>query len=192
MLLLFIFCALRSGSDRYYLLKTEKAGVKGRELFYFLRPSALAGTFVFYLNYYLRKLLYIVLCFLPCVGAVLFLFYYLEYGRASLAVSVVLSASAAVFLVNGIIYYFRFSSLLFVSRYLFASGNFTSWRKLFLFSAGCVEGKRGVILKQKLKLTGWFLSCILVFPASFVQNYYRETMAGLAKALMENRYLQNC
>ncbi len=186
MLLLFILCALRSGSDRYYLIKTQGNTVKGKEVFYFLRPSMLLSTLTFYLNYYLRKLFYILLCFAPSVVVAVLLFYYLKYGRASFAVAVVIFASAAVFFVNGIIYFLRFNALLFASRYYFACGNFTTFRQLFLSSARCIEDKRGVIFKERLRFAGWFLSCIFVFPVPFVQNYYRETMAHLADNLMEN------
>lgn len=185
MLLLLILCALRSGSDRYYLLKAQQNKIKGKEVFYFLRPSMFLKTFLFYLNYYLRKLSYLLLCFVPSAGVTVLLLFYLEYGRASLKIATVFFAFAIALFINGIIYFFRFNGFLFASRYCFALGNFSSYREIFTFSAKCVEGKRGEIIKERLRFIGWFISCILVFPVPFVQNYYRESMAGLARDLME-------
>ena len=191
MILLSVLLALRSGGDRYYLLKARKTDVRGSELFYFFRPSAFFKLLLFYVGYYLRKLTYAVLCLLPCGGVITLLLYYIEHGRGSFAVVTVLLAFSAVFLVNGIIYFLRLSSLLFTSRYLFAGGDFSSFGRLFRASAECVENKRGVILRRKLSLSGWFISCVLVFPVPFVQNYYKEQMAALADELIKNHYLQN-
>lgn len=184
MLILFFLSALRSGSDRYYLLKTEKCNIKGSEIFHFLKPSVLCLTLKFYLNYYFRKLIFICICFLPSAVLAVCLFYYLKNGRASVAVSTVIFASALLLAVNGVIYFLRFNSFLFVSRYYFASGGFTTFRQLFSSSVKCIADKKGVIIKQKLRFTGWFISCILVFPIPFVQNYYRESMARFVKDLI--------
>ena len=186
MLLLFILCALRSGSDRYYLMKTESTDVKAGEVFYFFSPAKVFPVLKFYLNYYARKLLHFLLCFFPVVLTAFFLFYYLKYSRASYYVSLVTVFAMLSFTVNGIVYFFRFNALLFLSRYYFASESFVSYRQLFSDSSLRVKGKRWLILKKKLSFSGWFISCILVFPVPFVQNCYRETIARLAKDLMEN------
>lgn len=190
MLLLFILCALRSGSDRYYLMKTQSTRVKGSEVFYYLNPKRSISLLRFYFNYYLRKLLYIFLCFLPSLLTALLLYCYLKYSRASLYVSTVIFFAVLVLIFNGIVYFFRLNAFLFASRYYFASGNFNTYRELFRFSARCIEGKRWVVTKKRLGFFGWFLSCLLIFPTFFVQNYYRESMALLAGDLMKIQYLQ--
>ena len=77
MILLFVLSALRSGRDRYYFFKTRRTDVKGKEIFHFLRFSEFKGVLLFYVNYYLRKLLYIALCFLPSSVLTAFFFYYI-------------------------------------------------------------------------------------------------------------------
>ncbi len=184
MLVIFILCAFRSGTDRYYLKKARGEEVKGKELLYYLMPKNIPSLVAFYFGYWLRRILIALLCFFPSLVVLLYLFYYVNQREASLLVSAVLFFAALVFAVNGIFYFFRFSSFLFLSRYCFSSGAFTCLGKLFDFSYRQLEGKRGVVLRKKLGFVGWFLSCVLVFPVFFVRSYYMESMAKLANELM--------
>lgn len=186
MFVIFILCAFRSGADRYYLKKAKGEKSEGKDVFFYFRPKNIPSLAVFYLNYWLRRLLIAVLCFFPFVAAILYLFYYINQGRASLFVSGALLVSALAFAVNGIFFFYRLSSFLFLARYCFSSGSFINFRKLFDFSYCRLEGKRGIVLRKKLGFIGWFISCIFIFPVAFVRSYYMETMAKLANELMSD------
>ena len=186
MLIIFLLCAFRSGTDRYYLKKARGQKADGKDILFYLRLKNIPSLLAFYFIFWLRRLLIALLCFLPLALVMLYLFYYINKGRASLSVAQALLFSALVFAVNGIFYFFRFNSFLFLSRYCFSSGNFSSLRRLFDFSFERLEGRRGVVLRKKLGFIGWFLSCFLVFPVAFVRSYYMETMARLADELMQD------
>ena len=186
MLIIFLLCAFRSGTDRYYLKKARGQKADGKDILFYLKLKNIPSLVAFYFNYWLRRFIVALLCFLPFVSVVLYLFYYVNKGRASLFISQALFFSALIFAANGIFYFFRFNSFLFLSRYCFSSGSFTSLRKLFDFSFCKLEGRRGVVLRKKLSFIGWFLSCFLVFPVAFVRSYYMETMASLANELMQD------
>ena len=186
MLIIFLLCAFRSGTDRYYLKKARGQKADGKDILFYLRLKNIPSLLAFYFNYWLRRLLVVLLCFFPFASVMLYLFYYINKGRASLPVSQALFFSALVFAVNGVFYFFRFNSFLFLSRYCFSSGAFSSLKKLFDFSFYRLEGRRGVVLRKKFSFIGWFLSCFFVFPVAFVRSYYMETMAKLANELMQD------
>lgn len=184
MLIIFLLCAFRSGTDRYYMKKTRGERVDGKDILFYFSPKNIPSLVLFYLNYWLRRLLIALFCFLPFAAVMLYLFYYVNRGRASLFVSQALLFSALVFAVNGVFYFFRFNSFLFLARYCFSSGAYDSVGKLFDLCYRKLEGKRGAVFRKKLGFAGWFLSCLLVFPVVFVRSYYMETMAKLANKLM--------
>lgn len=184
MLVILILCAFRSGTDRYYLKKAKGEKTEGKDILFYFRPKNIPSLAVFYFNYWLRRVLIALLCFFPFIAVMLYLFYYINQGRASLLVSGALLFSALAFAVNGIFFFYRFSSFLFLARYCFCSGNFSNFRKLFDFSCRRLEGKRGIVLRKKLGFIGWFISCIFIFPVAFVRSYYMEALAKLASELM--------
>lgn len=186
MIIIFLYYAFRSGRDRYYLKKAGGEAVEGKELLYYFRPANSISLLAFYLNLWLRRLLIILLCFFPCVVCVLPFAVRLNGGNASLKVSVVLMFFAAVFFVNGACFFVRLNSFFFLARYYFASGSYSSLYKLFSLSYKKLKGKRAQVLKKRLSFMGWFLSCILIFPSAFVRSYYSESMARLAKELIED------
>ena len=191
MLIILLLCAFRSGTDRYYLKKALGENVRGREVFFYLKPRNIFSLFRFYLGSWARRLAVIALCFLPCLAVTLSLVYYISYGRASLTVCTVLFFAVLVFAFNGFVYFFRFNSFFFLARFCFASGQFTSVKEIFSFSYKQIEGRRSQVLMKRLGFIPWFLSCVLVFPAFFVRAYYRESMTEFAAGLMDSEYLQS-
>lgn len=183
-LLIFFLCAFRSGTDRYYLKKVTGESVKGKEVFFYFRPKNSLSLILFYINYWLRRMGVLLLCFLPFSLVTLFLFRYLQKNNASMTVSMILLFSAIALAVNGAYYFFRLNSFLFPARYCFASGRYDSFRQLFNSSYRCMEGNAGSVFRKKLSFTGWFLLCFTVFPAVFVRNYYMEEMAEFASDLI--------
>lgn len=186
MVLIFIVLALKSGADRYYFKKAQGSVVKGSEVFYYLKPKSFLSVFAFYFNYFLRKLGIIILCFLPTFTVIAVLTFLIKNTSASFNVARILFAFAIFLFLNGVFFFLRLNSFLFLSRYYFVSGRFFNYSQLFSFSYGCIEGKRGLVFKKRLSFIGWFIACLLIVPAFFVQAYYRESLAELAKDLLEN------
>lgn len=184
MILIFLFYAFRSGKDRYYLKKISGEKVKGREVLFYLRPENWLSLVVFCLNLWLRRIIIILLCFFPSALSLMLLGVKAEQGSLSLKLSTVLLFAAIVFFVNGIYFYVRFNSFLFLARYYFASGKYPSVYKLFSLSYKKITGKRKTVLKKRLSFAGWFASCLLIFPSAFVRSYYCESMAELAVELI--------
>lgn len=186
MLVLFLYCAFKSGADRYYMRKIGGFGVKGKELFHYLKPRNVLSLILFYVNYYLRKLVLFILCFAPCLLMIFLLCNLLYYGEVSLSFAAVIIFTVIICGVNGVVFYFRFNSFLFLARYYFVSDKFYNFRQLFSFAYACLEGKRGAVLRKKLSFLGWFISCLFLLPIGFVRAYYRESMVILAKGLIED------
>ena len=185
MLVLFLLCAFKSGTDRFYLRKAEGFGTKGSEMFFYFRPKNALRLIAFYFNLYLRKLLILTVCFTPFFAVMLFLFLQLERGGYSLSASLVIFISAVVLFVNGACYFIRLNGFFFLARYYFASGKYFSFRQLFSFSYKLIRTKKLTVLKKRLFFIGWFACCIFLLPVSFVRSHYNRSMAQLAHDLMD-------
>lgn len=185
MLLLILFCAFRSGSDRFYLKRAAGFKAGGKDVFFYFKSKRLFTLIAFYLNFYLRKLLVIAFCFFPFLVTVLFLNRLLAGSVASKGLTWVLIAVSATFFVNGLVFFFRFNSFFFLARYYFVSGGYKTFRQLFSFSFKQMAGRRGEVFRKRLSFVPWFFSCILLLPISFVRSYYNQSMADLAAYLME-------
>lgn len=184
MLVLFLLCAFKSGSDRFYLRKAEGFDARGKEVFFYFRPKNALSLTAFYFNLYLRKLFVLLVCLLPSAAVIMFLLRQIEKGGFSLEQSRILFAAAAVLFVTGIYYYIRFNGFFFLARYLFASGRYFNLRQLFAFSYGCIKNNKMKVLKKRLSFAGWFFLCIFLLPVSFVRSHYNRSMAELADELM--------
>lgn len=190
MLLLFLFCAFRSGTDRYYYKKACNIKADGRDAVFYFRPSNSFSLLKFYLNFYVRKLFLFLLCFLPSFLSLAALTYYIRNLRASFTVSLIALLIASALLINGVIFFIRFNSLFFAARYCFVSGLFSDCRQIFSFSFKCIEGKNREVFMKKISFIPWFLCCIFLLPISFVRSFYNQTMAETAKDLIKLQYLQ--
>lgn len=184
MLILFLLCAFKSGSDRFYLRKAEGFDAKGKEVFFYFRPKNALSLAAFYFNLYIRKLLLFIVCFAPFAAVMAFLMSGLERGGFSLSAARILLAAATVLLVNGIYYFIRLNGFFFLARYFFASGRYFNLRQLFSFSYKCIRNKKFTVLKKRLSFIGWFAGCIFLLPISFVRSHYNRSMAQLASDLM--------
>ena len=186
MIIIFLLCAFRSGTDRYYLKKVRGEKVRGKEILFYFKPRNSLRLIAFYLNFWLRKLILLLLCFAPFVLVSVYLVFYLENSDASAKVSLIVFFSAIVFAVNGIYFFIRLNSFLFLSRYYFASDKYVSFRQLFNYSYLHLEGKRRMLLRKRIGFIGWFASCVFVFPVAFVRSYYMEALADFASDLIED------
>lgn len=185
MLILFLLCAFKSGTDRFYLRKAEGFDTAGKEIFYYFRPKNALTLVAFYLGLYSRKLLIFLLCFLPSAAVLLFLAGRLEGGMLSYAAARVLLAAATVLFICGVYYFIRLNGFFFLARYYFASGKYFSYRQLFEFSFRLIRCRKMTVLKKRLSFIPWFASCIFLLPVSFVRSHYNRSMAELAYDLME-------
>ncbi len=185
MLILFLLCAFKSGTDRFYLRKAEGFDTAGKEVFYYFRPKNALSLTAFYINLYSRKLFIFALCLLPSAAVLLFLLLRLEGGMFSYDAARVLLAAATVLFFCGVYYFIRLNGFFFLARYYFASGKYFTYRQLFAFSYRLIGSSKMTVLKKRLSFVPWFASCIFLLPVSFVRSHYNRSMAQLAHDLME-------
>ncbi len=189
LILLFLLCAFRSGSDRYYLKKAAGFHSDGGDVFHYLRGKKALKLISFYLSLYSVKLLLALFSFLPFIVAFVVLRNITLGGSMSLAAFKIMLILCAVLFVHGAVFYFRFNSFLFPARYCFVTGNFKSIKNLIAFSYLCMKGNRKKVFKRKLSFIPWFFSCVFLLPAGFVRSYYNQSMADIAADLIE-KHLQ--
>lgn len=185
MVILFLLCAFKSGSDRFYFRKAQGFDAQGKEVFYYFKPKNALLLISFYLNLYLRKLLFFFVCFLPFFTILFFLDYYIKKGGFSYNAFLVLTFASALLFVNGLYYFIRFNGFFFLARYCFASEKYLSVRQLFSLSYKLIQDKKMTVIKKRISFIPWFASCIFLLPVSFVRSHYNRSMAQLAYDLME-------
>ena len=189
MLVLFLLCAFRSGSDRFYLKKAVGIRGNGSDVLYYVRLKNALKLMLFYLCFYSMKLALLLVSFLPFIGALSVAVFLLSQGGMSALIFTVLLVLSAVLFVHGAVFFLRFNSFFFLSRYCFVTGRFEKMRSLFRFSFACIQGNRRAVFLKKLSFIPWFFSCVLLLPISFVRSYYNQSMAYLAADLIE-KHLQ--
>lgn len=189
MLLLLLFCAFRSGSDRYYLKKAAGLSSGGKDVLYYLRGRNILSLVSFYLCLYSVKLILFLLSFLPFFTALYFALGVGPKHNMSLAVFKIGLLLCAALFVHGAVLFVRLNSFLFPARYCFVTGNFKSISRLISFSYLCMQGNRKRVFRRKLSFIPWFLSCVFLLPAGFVRSYYNQSMADIAADLIE-KHLQ--
>ncbi len=185
MFILFLLCAFKSGSDRFYLKKAEGLSGTGKEVFYYFYPKNALSLLAFYLNLYTRKLMLFIICFAPSVAVTFFLMQRIVEKGFSLYASVVLLLASAMLFFNGLYYFIRLNGFFFLARYYFASGKYFSYRQLFSFCGKLIKNKKAAVLKKRLSFIPWFVLCIFLLPVSLVRSHYNLSMAQLAHDLME-------
>ena len=189
MLVLFLICAFRSGSDRFYLKRAAGLRGEGSDVLYFVRAKNALRLVLFYLCFYSMKLALLFLSFLPFIAVLMFTASFLNATGASALIFTVLVLLCAALFLHGAVFFFRFNSFFFVSRYCFVTERFLRMRDLFRFSFWCMQGNRRRVFLKKLSFIPWFFSCVFLLPISFVRSYYNQTMAYLAADLIE-KHLQ--
>ena len=190
MLVLLLFCAFKSGADRYYLKKAAGLRAYGKDVFYYFGYKNIFRLVLFYLSLFTLKLLLLLFSFLPFIICAFTVNHLLNQGSISATLFNMLVIFTAVLFIHGLIFFFRFNSFLFIARYRFATGHPEKMKELFIFSFKCVEGKRREIFYKKLSFLPWVASCVLLLPIGFVRSYYSQSMAELAADLMK-KHLQN-
>lgn len=184
MLILFLLCAFRSGTDRFYLRRAQGFDSKGRDIFFYFRPKKALSLVGFYINLYLRKLTVFIVCFAPFLSVSLFAAFAAERFGLSVEAFRVLLSTAVVLFVDGIIFFIRLNGFFFLARYFFVSDKYFSFRQLFAFSYKLIKDKKMTVLKKRLSFAGWFVGCLFLLPVSFVRSHYNRSMAELANDLM--------
>lgn len=190
LLVLFLICAFRSGSDRFYLKRAVGLRSDGRDVLYYVRAKNALRLILFYMFFYLMKLALLLLSFSPFIAAVIITGSFTYSGGVS---ALVFSSSVlicAALFIHGTVFFLRFNSFFFAARYCFATGRFTRLTALFRFAFLCMQNNRRAVFLKKLSFIPWFFSCVLLLPISFVRSYYNQTMAQLAADLIE-KHLQN-
>lgn len=189
MILLFLLCAFRSGSDRYYLKKSAGLRSDGSDVLFYLKLRNTVSLVLFNLCFYFIKLLLLAFSFLPFSICFFILFTMSQQGSMSLNLFRVGLLICGVLVVHGFVFFFRLNAYLFPVRYCFVTGNFSSLKELFIFSYRCMQNNRKRVFRRKLAFIPWFISCIFLLPIGFVRSYYHQSMADIAADLIE-KHLQ--
>ena len=189
LVLLFLLCAFRSGSDRYYLKKAAGYRSGGSDVFYYFNGKRVGKLITFYLGLYSVKLIIIFFSFLPFTLNFTFLYHMSLRDGMSLAIFKIMLILSIVLFVHGTVFFFRLNSFLFPARYCFVTDNFKGIKNIVLFSYLCMKHSRKMVLKRKLSFMPWFFSCVFLLPAAFVRSYYNQSMADIAADLIE-KHLQ--
>ena len=134
MVLLFLFWALHSGADRYYLKKSAGLHSDGRDIFYYLKLKNAVHLMSFYLCLYSLKLVLLVFSFLPFICTLLIAGSFSNADSVSLAVFKITIVLCAALFIHGLIFFIRLNSFLFMARYCFVTGRFKKIKNLFAFS----------------------------------------------------------
>lgn len=187
--MLFLFCAFRSGSDRYYLKKAAGFRADGRDVLHYISLKNAVALIRFNLCLFAVKLSLLLFFFAPAAVCLWVLFNMVRQGSVSLSLFSITAFTAVLLLAHGTVFFLRFNSFLFTARYCFVTGNFNSLKTLFLFSRRCMEQNRKRVLIKKLSFIPWFITCIFLLPIGFVRSYYHQSMADIAADLIE-KHLQ--
>ncbi len=189
MLVLFLICAFRSGSDRYYLKRAVGIRSDGRDVLYYIRAKNALRLILFYLCFYLMKLAVLFLSVSPFITVLLLTVSFVRGGGVSALVFFISAFLCGALFLHGTVFFLRFNSFFFAARYCFVTGRFTKLIPLFRFSFLCMQNNRRTVFLKKLSFIPWFFSCVLLLPISFVRSYYNQSMAILAADLIE-KHLQ--
>lgn len=189
MIILFLLCAFRSGSDRYYLKKAAGLRSGGGDVLFYLRPKKIAALIAFNLCFYALKLSLLLFSFLPFLLCLFAVLYSGGQGSVSLSLFRIYLFTGLLLFIFGTVFFLRLNSFLFAARYCFVSGNYTSIKGLFRFSYGCMQGNRKRVFIRKLSFIPWFISCVFLLPIGFVRGYYHQSMADIAADLIR-KHLQ--
>ena len=106
--------------------------------------------------------------------------YFLSFSSASAGVYVITGFGCVLLFAVGIVFYLRFSSLLFLCPYLICSDEKISLKKSVSTSVKIMKDKKGELTAIRLKFMGYFLLCVLVFPVGYVWGRYRQAVSCAA------------
>lgn len=179
-----LYTALKIGSDRYMLKKAQNIHADTKDIFFYFRPKSFIGLLWLSLKLNLLKAL-IFLSFNVPTLICLSLIVNLSKSAFSAAVTLVLGAGCAAFLINAIRYYFKVTASLFLVKYYFIKGEYLNFRHLISSSQKAMKGKCSELLRLKNSFIGWFVSCTFILPAGYVWGYYNQTLAAYAAEIIK-------
>ena len=185
--MLFLACALRfsfvSSAGRYFYKRAMGENTDIGDVFYYLSFDVFVTNFLFRLKLSLAKLVCFTFCFLP-LTSVFFFLYRTAYSGASVLVIVVMTFTAVIFLITGIIYYCKFSSLLFLCPYIFYVDNSKSFFEIVSESQGIMKKRVKSLNKIRVSFIPSFILCVFLVPAIYVWSVYNQTKAVAARCFL--------
>lgn len=184
MLSSFVCWALRLGTDRFFLRRSQRKGESAADLFCYFHPLRALGAIAFGTGLLALRLFYFLAAFIP-FGAAFGLLVFLAQRGVSALVAACLSAGTALLFISGAVFYRGVSALLFLAKYHYICGDCISFRQII--AASCVEMKnrKRLLLRLRRSFYGWFILGLLLLPAGYVWSYYRQTMAVAANEFMD-------
>lgn len=186
MILVFcVFSAADMGLRRFFLRKAQRKGGSVKDLFFYFNPRETVRLICFSVKMTFMKAALLTLYFLPFLLS-LFLLLSLIRNSASLNVSVVMLLSTLCLFLNGIMFYSKMVSSLFLVKYYFVNGEYLDFRHLISSSQNQMKKHKKTLMKLKISFTGWFLSCIFLLPVGYVFSYFCQSKAVAAAEFMSH------
>ncbi|MBQ8599368.1 MAG: DUF975 family protein, partial [Oscillospiraceae bacterium] len=112
--------------------------------------------------------------------------YYMNLEMSQVIGSTGISFGVLLALLFGVCYAVHVQKF-FLARYYVVNENTGVWEALKK-ARHASKGRRGEIFLFKLSFLPWFISCVLVIPALYVQPYYEISAMLYARVLMERHY----
>lgn len=183
-LTLLSYRALRLGSDRYMLKRAQGVHADTRDIFFYFRPAQATSLIGHSTALLIIRLLLFLLVNIPAVLSSL-LVYFLARSSASALVLTIIALSSIAFFISALYFYSLLSASLFLVKYYYIKGEYLCLRHLVSSSADAMKGRSRELFLLRLSFTGWFFSCLFIFPIGYVWSYYNQTLAAYGDEIMK-------
>ena len=179
-----VWLQIRLGADRYFFRLADNKGARMSDIFYYFHPLRAFSAFFYKALLSAVKLPFLLVALFPPLLC-FFIVNRLSYEGVSSLVALTLVVGCMLLSLNSVLFYRRVSGLLFLSDYIFISGEYLSFRQIFTFSVMTMKAHAKTLIRLKRSFYGWLLLCILILPAGYVWSYYRQTLAVAAAKFLD-------
>lgn len=178
------YTAIKMGSDRYMLKKSQGIHADTKDIFFYFGSRGFFSLVTFSIRLFAVKVIIFIFFNIPTILCAVLLVYF-STSAFSAAVSLIIGAGCLAFAVNGVRYYKKATASLFLARFYFIKGEFISFRHLLSSSQNAMKGKEKELMRLKGSFIGWFFSCAFILPIGYVWGYYNQTLAAYADEIMK-------
>lgn len=177
--------AVKNGAVYFFLKKARGLEASVKDVFCFFQKDAFFSSLAFEARLLSLQGVSAAVCFSPFVAAALFLWYNIWNVTSVLSAKILLGASAAVFVCCAF-FYLRLKRTLFLSRYLFASGEAEA-EDCFKASVNRMKKNTGGLLRLRLSFCAAAAGCALILPCAAFWSYYSLAQAVFAAGIIFER-----
>ncbi len=184
-LLIYIFVSsLKTGCNRYMLKKAQGIHADTKDIFFYFKGKSFFSLAFFSFRLFWVKALIFTLFNIPSILCLALLLAFSTHAFSA-AVSLILAIGFAAFTLNGVRFYKKLTSTLFLAEYYFIKGEYINFRHLLSSSQSAMKGKSAELLRLKGSFLGWIFSCAFILPIGYVWGYYNQTLAAYANEIMK-------